>query len=54
MGTAGKTIPGLIHLRAGTDAVFNVTFIRAPSHALLKVEVPLLFRGEDVLPGLKK
>lgn len=36
------------------DAVLNVTFIRAPSKALLKVDVPLVFRGEDVSPGLKK
>ena len=43
-----------IHLQAGTDAPLNVTFIRAPSNALLKVEVPLVFRGEDVSPGLKK
>lgn len=43
-----------IHLHAGTDAPLNVTFIRAPSHALLKVDVPLLFRGEDVCPGLRK
>ena len=37
-----------IHLKAGTDAPLNVTFIRAPSNALLKVDVPLVFRGEDV------
>ncbi|KAH1194411.1 50S ribosomal protein L25 [Glycine max] len=43
-----------IHLKAGTDAPLNVTFIRAPSNALLKVDVPLVFRGEDVSPGLKK
>lgn len=43
-----------IHLHAGTDAPLNVTFIRAPSHALLKVDVPLVFRGEDVCPGLRK
>ncbi|KAL6986334.1 hypothetical protein U1Q18_019701 [Sarracenia purpurea var. burkii] len=49
-----RVLPRKIHLHAGTDAVLNVTFIRAPSHALLKVEVPLLFRGEDVSPGLKK
>lgn len=43
-----------VHLHAGTDAVLNVTFIRAPSHAWLKVEVPLMFIGDDVSPGLKK
>ncbi|KAM3291322.1 50S ribosomal protein L25 [Capsicum chacoense] len=43
-----------VHLEAGSDAPLNVTFIRAPSSALLKVEVPLVFRGEDISPGLKK
>lgn len=49
-----RVLPRKIHLHAGTDAPLNVTFIRAPSHALLKVDVPLLFRGEDVCPGLRK
>ncbi|EPS71780.1 hypothetical protein M569_02978, partial [Genlisea aurea] len=43
-----------LHLHAGTDAVLNVTFIRAPSSAWLKVDVPLVYRGDDVSPGLKK
>lgn len=43
-----------LHLHAGTDAPLNITFLRAPSHALLKVDVPLVFRGEDVSPGLRK
>ncbi|KAK6935453.1 Ribosomal protein L25, beta domain [Dillenia turbinata] len=49
-----RVLPRKLHLHAGTDAVLNVTFIRAPSTALLKVEVPLVFRGEDISPGLKK
>ncbi|GAB4857446.1 hypothetical protein Ancab_015355 [Ancistrocladus abbreviatus] len=49
-----RVLPRKIHLHAGTDAVLNVTFIRAPSDALLKVEVPLVFRGEDMSPGLRK
>jgi large subunit ribosomal protein L25 len=47
-------LPRQIHLHAPTERVLTVTFIRAPSHALLKVEVPLVFIGEDVSPGLKK
>lgn len=43
-----------IHLHAGTDAPLNVTFIRAPSDALLKVDIPIVFRGEDVSPGIRK
>ncbi|XWS49286.1 hypothetical protein CRYUN_Cryun13aG0150900 [Craigia yunnanensis] len=49
-----RVLPRKLHLHAGTDAPLNVTFIRAPSHALLKVDVPLVFRGEDVCPGLRK
>ncbi|OMO77347.1 hypothetical protein CCACVL1_15056 [Corchorus capsularis] len=49
-----RVLPRKLHLHAGTDAPLNVTFIRAPSHALLKVDVPLVFRGEDVSPGLRK
>ncbi|KAI4348491.1 hypothetical protein L6164_009209 [Bauhinia variegata] len=49
-----ETIGSFLHLHACTDAPLNVTFIRAPSHALLKVDVPLVFRGEDVCPGLRK
>ncbi|KAF2297894.1 hypothetical protein GH714_004852 [Hevea brasiliensis] len=43
-----------IHLHSITDIPINVTFIRAPSTALLKVDVPLVFTGEDVSPGLRK
>ncbi|CAH9084029.1 unnamed protein product [Cuscuta epithymum] len=49
-----RVLPRQIHLHAGTDAPLNVTFIRAPSSALLKVDIPISFRGEDVSPGLKK
>ncbi|KAK3011405.1 hypothetical protein RJ639_011051 [Escallonia herrerae] len=45
---------GMLHMHAGKDTVLNVTFIRAPPHALLKVEVPLVFIGDDVCPGLRK
>nr|XP_016501248.1 PREDICTED: 50S ribosomal protein L25-like [Nicotiana tabacum] len=49
-----RVLPRKVHLEAGSDAPLNVTFIRAPPSALLKVDVPLVFRGEDVSPGLKK
>ncbi|XP_050372407.1 uncharacterized protein LOC126790272 [Argentina anserina] len=49
-----RVLPRLVQLHSSTDAPLNVTFIRAPSDALLKVEVPLVFIGEDVSPGLKK
>ncbi|KAJ4835673.1 hypothetical protein Tsubulata_036528 [Turnera subulata] len=49
-----RVLPRLLHLHAGTDAPLNVTFIRAPSDALLKVDIPLVFTGEDLSPGLRK
>ncbi|RZC57758.1 hypothetical protein C5167_005069 [Papaver somniferum] len=49
-----RVLPRQLHLDAGTDAVLNVTFLRAPSNALLKIDVPLVFIGEDVSPGLRK
>ncbi|XP_047967677.1 50S ribosomal protein L25-like [Salvia hispanica] len=49
-----RVLPRKLHLHPSSDAVLNVTFIRAPSSAWLKVDVPLVFRGDDVSPGLKK
>lgn len=50
----GRVLPRLIHINRGTDEIVNVTFIRAPPSALLKVDVPLLYRGEDACPGIRK
>ncbi|KAJ0049647.1 hypothetical protein Pint_15076 [Pistacia integerrima] len=49
-----RVLPRKIHLNPVTDLPLNVTFLRAPSSALLKINVPLVFRGEDVSPGLRK
>ncbi|KAK8946396.1 hypothetical protein KSP39_PZI007164 [Platanthera zijinensis] len=49
-----RVLPRKLHLHSGTDAVLNVTFMRAPSTASLKIDVPLVFRGEDTCPGLRK
>nr|XP_023928566.1 uncharacterized protein LOC112039892 [Quercus suber] len=49
-----RVLPRLIHLHSATDAPLNVTFIRAPSNALLKVDIPIVYRGEDISPGLRK
>ncbi|KAJ7571177.1 hypothetical protein O6H91_01G153000 [Diphasiastrum complanatum] len=47
-------LPRLLHLHAGTDEILNVTFIRAPPHARLRVNVPLVYLGEDACPGIRK
>ncbi|KZV31527.1 hypothetical protein F511_07378 [Dorcoceras hygrometricum] len=49
-----RVLPRNLHLHPATDAVLNVTFIRAPSSAWLKVNIPIVLRGDDVSPGLKK
>ncbi|WCJ26388.1 50S ribosomal protein L25 [Euphorbia peplus] len=49
-----RVLPRLVHLHPISEVPVNVTFIRAPSDALLKVDIPLLYRGEDVSPGLRK
>ncbi|XP_062214171.1 uncharacterized protein LOC133915149 [Phragmites australis] len=49
-----RVLPRKVHLHAGTDEPLNVTFMRAPSSALLKIDVPLMFIGDDASPGLRK
>lgn len=49
-----RVLPRWVHLHAGTDAILNATFIRAPPEALIKVDVPLVFRGKDACVGIKK
>jgi hypothetical protein len=43
-----------VHLHVSTNESMNVTFIRAPSSALLKIDVPLVFIRDDASPGLSK
>ncbi|CAA7037433.1 unnamed protein product [Microthlaspi erraticum] len=49
-----RALPRLISFHPRTDAPMNVTLLRAPPGALLKIDVPLVFIGDDVSPGLKK
>ncbi|KAH7427251.1 hypothetical protein KP509_10G035800 [Ceratopteris richardii] len=49
-----RVLPRWVHLHAGTDALLNATFIRAPPEAKIKVDVPLVFRGKDACPGIKR
>ncbi|KAH9307403.1 hypothetical protein KI387_035314, partial [Taxus chinensis] len=50
----GRVFPRLVHINRATDEIVNVTLIRAPSDAMLKVDVPLLYRGEDACTGIRK
>ncbi|CAN6485501.1 unnamed protein product [Victoria cruziana] len=49
-----RVLPRRLHLHSGTDEVLNITFMRAPSGSKFKVNVPLLYRGEDACPGIRK
>ncbi|GLJ23893.1 hypothetical protein SUGI_0454030 [Cryptomeria japonica] len=50
----GRVLPRLVDINRATDEIVNVTFIRAPSDAMLKVDIPLLYRGEDACTGIRK
>lgn len=50
----GRVLPRLIHINRATDEIVNVTFIRAPPHAQLRIDVPLLYRGADACQGIRK
>ena len=43
-----------IHRDEATGKVLNLVFAWADEGSELKVDVPLVFKGEDVCPGLKK
>lgn len=47
-------LPKLVHKNAVTNVVENVTFMRCPPDAIVKVDVPVLLLGQDACPGLKK
>lgn len=49
-----RVLPRQVHLHAGTDEILNATFLRAPPEAIIKVDVPLLYRGEDACPGIRR
>lgn len=37
-----------------TGKILNLVFVWAEEGSQLKVDVPVVFKGEDVCPGLKK
>ncbi|KAL3675106.1 hypothetical protein R1sor_025054 [Riccia sorocarpa] len=52
--TKEKVLPRVIHLHSASDELLNVTFIKAPPSVRLKVDIPLVFIGEDSCPGIRK
>ncbi|KAL6993700.1 hypothetical protein U1Q18_011813 [Sarracenia purpurea var. burkii] len=51
---AGTVLPIKIHRNRETGKILNLVFAWANEGMQLKVDVPVVFKGEDVCPGLKK
>ncbi|CAN4082862.1 unnamed protein product [Withania somnifera] len=51
---SGKVLPIKIHRDEETGKILNLVFVWAEDGTKLKVDVPVVFKGEDVCPGLKK
>ncbi|CAA2965184.1 50S ribosomal L25 [Olea europaea subsp. europaea] len=49
-----KVLPIKIHMDEETGKIMNLVFVWAEDGTELKVDVPVVFTGEDVCPGLKK
>ncbi|KAL8528645.1 hypothetical protein ACS0TY_006186 [Phlomoides rotata] len=49
----GKVLPIKIHMD-GEGNILNLVFVWAEDGTKLKVDVPIVYKGEDVCPGLKK
>lgn len=43
-----------MHRDPETGKLLNLVFVWADEGMLLKIDVPVVFKGEDVCPGLKK
>ncbi|XP_075652722.1 uncharacterized protein LOC142623210 [Castanea sativa] len=51
---SGTVLPIKIHRDEATGKVLNLVFVWADDGSELKVDVPVVFKGEDVCPGLQK
>lgn len=51
---SGTVLPIKIHRDPETGNILNLVFVWADKDSELKVDVPLVFKGEDVCPGLQK
>lgn len=43
-----------MHRDSETGKLLNLVFVWADEGTELKVDVPIVFKGEDICPGLKK
>ncbi|XP_057975725.1 uncharacterized protein LOC131163041 [Malania oleifera] len=51
---SGTVLPIKVHKDRETGMIMNLVFAWAEEGSELKVDVPVVFKGEDVCPGLKK
>ncbi|PQQ18163.1 uncharacterized protein Pyn_35980 [Prunus yedoensis var. nudiflora] len=51
---SGNVLPIKIHRDEESGKILNLVFVWADEGSQLKVDVPVVFKGEDVCPGLKK
>ncbi|KAJ7952927.1 50S ribosomal protein L25 [Quillaja saponaria] len=51
---SGKVLPIKIHRDEETGKILNLVFVWADEGSKLKVDVPIVFKGEDACPGLRK
>jgi large subunit ribosomal protein L25 len=53
-GSSVRTLPKDVAFHPVTDRPLHADFLRVSEHALIRVNVPLLFTNEDASPGLKR
>ncbi|KAK7263099.1 hypothetical protein RJT34_30683 [Clitoria ternatea] len=51
---SGSVLPIKIHRDEETGQILNLVFVWAEDGLKLKVDVPVVFKGEDVCPGIQK
>ncbi|KAJ0097337.1 hypothetical protein Patl1_28759 [Pistacia atlantica] len=51
---SGKVLPIKVHRNEETGNILNLVFVWADDGTKLKVDVPVVFKGEENCPGLKK
>ncbi|XP_042435786.1 50S ribosomal protein L25-like [Zingiber officinale] len=51
---SGTVLPIQVHKSQETGQIMNLMFEWADEGSVLKVDVPVIFKGEDACPGLKK
>ncbi|KGN62070.1 uncharacterized protein LOC101208580 [Cucumis sativus] len=51
---SGSILPIKIHRNEETGKIFNIVFVWADEGSELKVDVPIVFKGEEACPGLQK